>query len=187
MMEIERAPRARTLVLALALALATVGCTGAGPESTGGPGAPASAARPSVAIPSGDTSTPASSDRPGDEPGASAGAGASTGAVPSRTIPRISPPAASVDTGAVPESILAEVRADAAVREGVAEDAVVLVRAEAIVWPDGALGCPEPGQLYTEALVPGYWVVVEAGGTTIDYRITQNGTLKVCANPPGPG
>jgi hypothetical protein len=40
-----------------------------------------------------------------------------------------------------------------------------VVQAEAVTWPDGALGCPEPGIVYTQALVPGYWVVVEAEET----------------------
>jgi hypothetical protein len=31
------------------------------------------------------------------------------------------------------------------------------------VWNDGSLGCPEPGMMYTQALVNGYWLIIEAG------------------------
>ena len=105
---------------------------------------------------------------------------------PSRSIPRVSLPPASVDPTAVPGAIVAAVLADAAGRTGVAAAAISFVRAEATTWPSGALGCPEPGHMYTEALVPGYWLVVDAGGQRLDYRATQGGDFKVCAKP-GPG
>jgi hypothetical protein len=111
----------------------------------------------------------------------------STGAEPSRTIPQVSPPTSSVEPGAVPEAVSARVVADAAAKAGVAPDAVTVVRAEPTTWTSGALGCPEPGHVYTQALVQGYWIVVEAGGKQYDYRVTQDGSMKLCENPPGPG
>ena len=77
--------------------------------------------------------------------------------------------------------------ADAAQRTGVDESAVTVVLAESVVWPNSALGCPKPGNLYTDALVPGARVVVEAGGEQLDYRSGSNGQVKLCENPPGPG
>jgi hypothetical protein len=48
-------------------------------------------------------------------------------------------------------------------------------------WPDGSLGCPQPGMLYTQVLTPGYQVVVEAGGEEYDYRMGRTGTFRLCA------
>ena len=44
---------------------------------------------------------------------------------------------------------------DLAVRMGIDIELVKLSNAEAVTWRSGALGCPEPGKVYSEALVPG--------------------------------
>lgn len=44
---------------------------------------------------------------------------------------------------------------DLAHRLDVPLDAVVLSGANQVTWRSGALGCPEPGMTYTQALVPG--------------------------------
>lgn len=83
-------------------------------------------------------------------------------------------------TGEVPADLLGEILADAIDRTGVLESEIEIARAEETTWPDGALGCPEPGQVYTQALVDGYQVVVEAGGERLDYRAAANGSFRVC-------
>jgi hypothetical protein len=128
-------------------------------------------------------------------PGVAASAGPSESPAPSpspvRSIlqasPPVSPPSSPVDTSAVPPAILAAVLADATTRSGVEVEGIAIVRADATIWPSGALGCPEPGHVYTDALEPGYWIVVDAGGQRLDYRATQRGTVRLCQNPPGPG
>ena len=59
---------------------------------------------------------------------------------------------------------------------------LTVARAEAVTWPDGSLGCPEPGMMYTQVLVDGYWVVIRAGDETYDFRGTGT-TFRLC--PPG--
>jgi hypothetical protein len=83
-------------------------------------------------------------------------------------------------TGELPEAILADVLADASTLTGVPATALVVLRDEAVTWPDGSLGCPEPGVVYTQALVPGYWVVLDAGGEPLDYRIGEGGSFVRC-------
>jgi hypothetical protein len=95
-------------------------------------------------------------------------------------------------TGEVPAGLIGEIVADAAQRLSVAVVDVEVVRAEAVTWPDGSLGCPEPGIVYTQALVPGYWVVVEADERQLDYRAGRRGSFLLCedtttAAPPGAG
>ena len=51
---------------------------------------------------------------------------------------------------------------DAARRIGVEPALLRVARIEAVTWPDGALGCPQPGRLYPQALVPGWRIRIEA-------------------------
>ncbi|CAN5555425.1 hypothetical protein BH23CHL7_BH23CHL7_17680 [soil metagenome] len=87
--------------------------------------------------------------------------------------------------GPVPEQMFIEMIEEAAVVAGVSPADVTVDRAEAVVWNNGSLGCPEPGQMYTQALVDGYWVVLRAGGQEFDFRASQSGEVKLC--PPGQG
>lgn len=49
-------------------------------------------------------------------------------------------------------------------------DAVRVVEFEEVDWPDGSLGCGQPGQSYTMAVEPGYRMVVEVDGEQITYH-----------------
>ena len=80
--------------------------------------------------------------------------------------------------GEVPEPLLDKLREDLAKRLG--HDAFTLQRAEAVVWPSGALGCPKPGRMYTQALVSGYHVIFRANGRLWDYRLNQRGGFTLC-------
>ena len=66
--------------------------------------------------------------------------------------------------GQVPQTILESILKEAAALAKVSHEQLVIVRAQSVVWNDGSLGCPEPGMMYTQALVNGYWVVIEAAG-----------------------
>lgn len=93
------------------------------------------------------------------------------------------PPSAPPILGEVPADVLNGVETDLEARSGVSRAQFVYVRTEAIEWSDGSLGCPQPGMNYTMALVPGYWVVVEAGGRPYDYRVRANGAFVLCEKP----
>jgi hypothetical protein len=80
--------------------------------------------------------------------------------------------------------VLNQILDDAATRSGVPRGQLEVKRAEAVTWPDGSLGCPEPGVLYTQALVDGFWVEVRAGDAVLDYRGSGR-DFKLC--PPGRG
>ena len=87
--------------------------------------------------------------------------------------------------GQVPQTILESILQEAAALAKVARDQLVIVRAESVVWNDGSLGCPEPGMMYTQALVNGYWVMIEAAGQKYDFRVGSGGSFRLC--PPGQG
>ena len=85
----------------------------------------------------------------------------------------------------VPQAILDPILKEAAASANVDREQLVIVRAESAVWSDGSLGCPEPGMMYTQALVNGYWVVIEGGGQKYDFRVGSGGSFYLC--PPGRG
>lgn len=92
-------------------------------------------------------------------------------------------PTATAGSGAVPDEVLQPILAAAANEAGVDRDALVIVRAERVTWSDTSLGCPNPDEMYAQVLVDGYWVVIEAGGTTLDYRVNDSGEFRRCENP----
>jgi len=58
--------------------------------------------------------------------------------------------------GQVPQAILDPILKEAAALAKLDREQLVIVRAESVVWNDGSLGCPEPGMVYTQALLNGY-------------------------------
>jgi hypothetical protein len=81
------------------------------------------------------------------------------------------------------EAVVQAARADAAQRPGVKAGDLTLILAEYVTWSDGSLGCPRPGQLYTQSLVPGYRVKLQVGSEVFDYHASERGGLVLC--PPG--
>lgn len=90
--------------------------------------------------------------------------------------------AATEATGEVPQEILALFRDDLARRALVKPETITVVSATEQQWPDGALGCPKPGQMYMQMIVPGYRVVLQAGGEKYAYHSDRSGNFVVCAN-----
>jgi hypothetical protein len=87
-------------------------------------------------------------------------------------------------TGEVPEPVMTAVLADLATRTGGDTSQAQVVTAEAVEWPNGALGCPEPGMMYTQVIVPGYHVVLSLDGREYDYRVAGEGdVIRLCENP----
>lgn len=94
--------------------------------------------------------------------------------------------------GDVPLEALREaVLADAAALWPDADRAGLKVQAEAVTWPDGSLGCAQPGQFYTQALVPGWRLRVSDGRRELLYHASRRGAWVQCpttrAAPPAPG
>jgi hypothetical protein len=107
---------------------------------------------------------------------------------PVRTEPPLEtiPPSDEPIIGEVPAEIMAALVADASDRTGLDAEAIEVVQAEAVTWNDGSLGCPEPGMFYTQALVDGYHVILEADGEKLDYRVSAAGGFHLCEKaPPG--
>ncbi len=80
---------------------------------------------------------------------------------------------------------------DAANRSTTAPADIKVISEEAVTWRDGSLGCPQPGMMYTQALVAGYRIVLQAGEQTLNYHAMSRGKPVFCPAgrvvPPVPG
>jgi hypothetical protein len=117
------------------------------------PGEPSTSGPPST-TPSPSTAPPSFSVKPSPSP-------------PLSTTARSTLPGTPID--ATLPVVVAAVE-DLAGRLGIEPDAVTVIDASAVTWPDGSLGCPEPGMMYTQVLVDGMLVVLEADGRQYEYH-----------------
>jgi len=69
---------------------------------------------------------------------------------------------------------------DLAERLDVDPASIEVVRVEGVTWPDGSLGCPEPGMNYTQALVDGYRIELRVDGTTYLFHGRTDGDPFEC-------
>ena len=69
---------------------------------------------------------------------------------------------------------------DAARRTKIDRTKLTVLSAESVTWSDGSLSCPEPGMVYTQALVPGYRIRIQAGAEVLDYHAGRLGHLVLC-------
>jgi hypothetical protein len=67
-----------------------------------------------------------------------------------------------------PEVIALRAVADAL---GIAPTDARVISSEAQDFPDGSLGCPQPGMAYAQVITPGHRVLVEADGRRFDVRV----------------
>lgn len=174
----------------IGIVLALAAC-GAAPPAGEGPQAGAPAGETSQPEPAGETSQPEPAT---PQPATQTGAG--------ETITQVAQPG-SADMGAVTPVATGEggdlveqprpgspgarpqvdrAVADAAQRAGVMEGAVAVQSVEAVDWPDGGLGCPDPAATYLQAIVPGYRIVLEAAGQSYTYHTDTGTTMVLCVN-----
>ena len=88
----------------------------------------------------------------------------------------------AAETPAMPndlQSIVAAAKQDAVAR-GLPAQAITVQSAQRVTWRDGSLGCPAPEMQYTQALVPGWRVILRVGDATYDYHAAANGHLILC-------
>lgn len=91
--------------------------------------------------------------------------------------------APQLSSGETPQGLFDAVVDDMLARSGAERSAVEVVKSEAVEWSDGSLGCPQPDMMYTQAIVPGYHVILALGEETYDYRLTDRGSFVLCENP----
>jgi hypothetical protein len=96
-------------------------------------------------------------------------------------VPEVQPPPVNiVEQATLPADLLARLISDLAVRSGSDPSAITLIGAEAVIWNDGALGCPQPGMVYPQVQVEGYRVLLRIGDRDYDYRVGKGGSFVLC-------
>jgi hypothetical protein len=91
------------------------------------------------------------------------------------------------------EKYVALTKRDLANRLKVEAENISLVQTTEITWPNTALGCPSPGKVYPQGLVPGYKIWLENSGVQYIYHTDYNGNIVLCpeqndelVDPPNP-
>jgi hypothetical protein len=171
--------RQRVVALAAALALALTACGVATDDSSGPP-----AQTGSTSAPTQDRTTSPADDGSASTP-------TEEDSVKPNPIPAPTPGPGGLPTGPVPDSVrerddvVAAVQ-DYAKRMNVGVEDVTVEGFAAVTWSDGSLGCPQPGMMYTQALVPGYQLVLSVDGTLASYHSAQGKPFSYCASPTAP-
>ena len=83
----------------------------------------------------------------------------------------------------VPEPLVRSIKEHLAGTLDGSIDSIEVVSATAVNWSDGSLGCARPDHVYTQAIVPGYRVILKVGGTHYDYRAAEGGRFFLCELP----
>ncbi len=96
------------------------------------------------------------------------------------TTSEVQPVTTEPSYGAELSPVVERARADLATRLGVEESAIEVVSAEFVTWSDGSLGCPQPGMMYTQALVEGSRVVLGYEGKLYPYHVGPDGEPFLC-------
>ena len=86
-------------------------------------------------------------------------------------------------TGEVPAAVMATVHQALEKLTGADRSDFNIVKSEEVIWPNGALGCPQPGMHYTQAQISGYQIVLEHNGREYDYRTGETRSLMLCLEP----
>jgi len=79
---------------------------------------------------------------------------------------------------------LQAVVSDAAKRTSTAPRNVQVIRTEKREWPDSALGCPRPGEMYAQMLTPGWLIEVRSGQRALEYHTDASDRFVLCTSPP---
>ncbi len=74
-------------------------------------------------------------------------------------------------------------RADLAARLAVETDALQLIEAQQVHWPDSSKGCPLPDRGYTQVITPGVLIRFAHGKVIYEYHAGRSGKPFLCEPP----
>lgn len=71
---------------------------------------------------------------------------------------------------------------DAATHLSVGKDQLRVDQVEPRQWPDSSLGCPQPGQLYSQIVTPGYLIIISSSsaGKQLEYHTDARSRVTLC-------
>jgi hypothetical protein len=112
---------------------------------------------------------------------------------PAATPPPTPPPPRAPETSPVPSALprsdtnpeaqppVDQVLQAAATQLGVSANQLQVDQVEARQWPDSSLGCPQPGNQYSQVVTPGFLIVVRtASGGQLEYHTDARSRVVLC-------
>lgn len=90
------------------------------------------------------------------------------------------------EEGTMQNELVQHALADLAQRLDIPDGEIELVSFEEVTWRDGSLGCPQPGRAYTQALVNGSRIILEADGQRWHYHSGGGREPFLCMTPQEP-
>ena len=70
---------------------------------------------------------------------------------------------------------------DAATHLNLGKDQLRVDQVESQQWPDSSLGCPQPGQLYSQIVTPGYLIIISSSsGKQLEYHADTRSLVTLC-------
>ena len=113
---------------------------------------------------------------------------ATVGQPPAASAATPPPPAVAPLASAVPDAnvgpdqqqAVAAAVQDAAARLGVAANELSVQQVEAREWGDSSLGCPQPGNLYSQIVTPGFVIVLNSRGKQLEYHSDTRARVVLC-------
>jgi hypothetical protein len=84
------------------------------------------------------------------------------------------------------EGLIETAKEDLAQRLSVQTSDIILVEANEVIWPDGSLGCPQPGMMYAQVLTSGYLIKLKYDIRDFEYHAGEDRSLTYCKNPTPP-
>jgi hypothetical protein len=81
------------------------------------------------------------------------------------------------------DQLVAHAKADLAQRLDIPPEGIELLSAEAVVWPDGSLGCPEPGVEHIQIQREGTLIRLRVGKRVYQYHSGGGQTPFLCEHP----
>ena len=84
------------------------------------------------------------------------------------------------------QALIEKAKADLAQRLSIAASQINVVEAKEIFWPDSSLGCPQPGNAYSQIVTAGYLIRLKANGSEFEYHANIHNYIFYCENPMPP-
>ena len=89
-----------------------------------------------------------------------------------------------VDTGeGINNPLVKQALKDLIAHLAVSPDAITLVTAESVVWPDASLGCPRPDMGYKQVPQDGMRIIFKAHGRLFEYHSGGSRPPFLCESP----
>lgn len=102
---------------------------------------------------------------------------------PPQGVPTKMSPVLPTSSASSLEGLIENAKNDLAQRLSIPVGDISVVEAKAVTWPDGSLGCPQPGMIYTQVLTPGYLVKLKYASRDFEYHAKDGGYIFFCENP----